>query len=179
MSCNSRDDIKTGDLLAWSDYSKEHSTFWLKLVRLATMSEFGHVSVAWRQGEQLFHVEAVMPFIRVVPVPEGESFFYIPMSRFLKTPPRMSEFFSDKIGQRYSVLDAVKAYLGIATQHDNNWQCAELSNAFYAEHGVDLGSKAMTPSRVVYAALDECGASLMRINAIKSCSIGKESNTNG
>lgn len=179
MSCNSRDDIKTGDLLAWSDYSKEHSTFWLKAIRLMTMSEFGHVSVAWKQGDQLFHVEAVMPYIRVKPVPDNESFFYIPMSKYLKAEPHMSSFFSDKIGQPYGIMDAVKAYFGIATATDNHWQCAELANAFYAEYGVDLGSKAMTPSRVIYAALDECGASLMRINAIKSCSIGKESNTNG
>lgn len=179
MGCHSRDSIKTGDLLAWSEYTGEHTSFWLNTVRFLTMSEFGHVSVAWRIGGRLYHVEAVIPRIRVVPVPEHASFFHLPLSDEFPNEPVMEDFFNDKIGSPYSIHDAIRAYLGLSVKADNAWQCAELALAYYTDQGLDLCPRAITPSRIVYAALDEYGVPLMRINANKPCPFTKESIQNG
>lgn len=179
MACHSRDSIKTGDLLAWSDYSRGHSSFWLKVVRFLTSSEYGHVSVAWRINGVLFHVEAVMPKIRLTPVREDESFFHLPIAKEVPQDINMELYFSDKIGKDYSVVDAIRAYFGLSVKDDDKWQCAELAADFYKHHGLDLGAKPVTPSGVVYAALNEAGVSLVGINANKPCPFVKESIQNG
>lgn len=163
MACG-RDNIKTGDLLAWSRYRESKSSLWLNVVRFGTMSEYGHVSVAWRKGDQLFHVEATSPRIRVTSIPLDESFYYVPMSRQFPGEVDMS-FFMDKVGLKYSFFDAVRAFLGLSVKQDDRWQCAELSNAFYRHSGLQISESAVTPSRMVQAAMSTCDQPLIKVSA--------------
>lgn len=162
MSREQRKQIQTGDLLAWSSLGAGKSNFLLNLVRIMTMSDYGHVSVAWVRDGELYHVEATMPKIRVAKILPSDRFYTVPMT------PRGSggldmSFFSDKIGMRYSVKDALRAFFGIAVEQDESYQCAELTNEFYKSRGIDLGD-AFTPMRVVNAALDLDCARLIKVN---------------
>lgn len=152
MYCSVRNSVETGDLLAWDKSPSGTESIWIKLVRFFTVSDYGHVSVAWREDGVLYHVEAVMPYIRKAVVPLDQNFYLIPLADKLQSPVGM-EFFDDKIGNRYSVLDAIRAYFGVVTKHDNRWQCAELVAEFYKEQGLDLEPRSMTPAHVVRSAM--------------------------
>lgn len=152
MSCLVRDSIKSGDLLVWDQSPGNTESLWIKLVRLFTVSDFGHVSVALREGPTLLHIEATMPRIRKTEVPHNQRFYVIPMSNLIGDNPNMS-FFDDKIGLKYSIPDALRAYLGLSVKRDNRWQCAELTYEFYLSQGFDLAPKRLTPSKLVASAM--------------------------
>lgn len=164
MSCY-RDKIKTGDLLAWSHYRSDKTSIWLNMVRFGTMSEYGHVSVAWRKGEELFHVEAAVPRIRISKISPDESFYCVPLSRYLPDNYDMS-FFDDKVGLKYSLMDAFRAYVGSSVRDDDRWQCAELSRAYYNSYDLNFNDRAVTPARLVKAAMSRCETPLIRVGAI-------------
>lgn len=164
-SCNIRKVVKTGDLLVWNK-SYSGTKFWLNLVRFSTMSEFGHVSVAIRNTDgSLWHIEAVQPVIRKVPVPDDAQFYILPVSRVISKNLNLS-FFDDKIGKRYSMMDALRSYFGYVTEDDDSWQCAELSKEFYEESGLTLPMRSVTPSRLVRSLMDNYHLSLYRSSAI-------------
>lgn len=163
MNTHTRADVKTGDMLVWSSPSGSDGGFWLKIVRFLTVSDYGHVSVAWRQGKELFHVEAVIPKIRVVRVPDNAEFYVLPMVEVVKGSENM-EFFNDKIGSEYSVYDAIRAYLGISTRYDERWQCAELTEAYYRDKGLDIDLKFLTPTRLVKKLMSKVNSGLYRVN---------------
>lgn len=165
MSNDPRNNIRTGDLLIWSNASGQGGGVWLKIVRFLTVSDFGHVSVAWKQGDSLFHVEAVMPRIRVTKVPKDSNFYVLPMSTHINAPEDMN-FFNDKIGSKYSIFDAIRAYLGISTQKDDQWQCAELTEAYYRDQGIDIDLKFLTPTRLVKELMSIVDTSLYRVNKV-------------
>lgn len=152
MNCLEFGDIKTGDLLAWSA-SPSGEDIWIKLVRLLTMSNFGHVSVAWVIDGRLFHVEAVIPKIQIKEIPKDSQFYYVPMPLSRSSGADMT-FFNDKVGMRYSFMDALRAFLGLTTKSDDHWQCAELVHAYYESKGVTLNARSMTPTNIVDAALE-------------------------
>lgn len=160
-SCSS---IRTGDLLVWDKaYGDGDGSIWLKIVRFATMSNYGHVSVARRdENGELFHIEAVMPKIRESKIPKGAKFFMIPLADKINNPDDVS-FLTSKVGTTYGLLDAIRAYLGLSLSDDDRWQCAELTQEFYRLKGLDMGVKSPTPSRLVKAALSVSKAGLFRV----------------
>lgn len=162
--CPSRDRIQTGDMLAWGEAYGESRFSLMRVVRLFTISEYGHISVAWRRDDGLYHIEAVMPYIRAVKIPEDAGFYVLPMSHVLDKPVDMT-FFDDKFGLGYSVLDAIRAYFGRVTRKDDKWQCAELAYEFYKYKGVDLRPKSLTPAHLVRSVVSLCDLSIFRVDA--------------
>lgn len=73
------------------------------------------------------------------------------------------QWFVDKIGKPYSVMDALRAYLGIALSNDDKWQCAELVQDFYKNCGIDLAGKP-TPTRMIRQSLALDSSYLVSIN---------------
>lgn len=149
-------ELKNGDLIAWrrtGTGTHTNSSFWMNLVRLATASDYGHVSIYWHAFGQHRHVEAVAPKISLNTFKKGEA-FVIPMGLDLDSR-EMMVYFDDKLGAKYSFLDAIRAYLGLVPKAKNRWQCAELSLDFYRSHGLDLDPKALTPTKLVRAALKQ------------------------
>lgn len=160
--CEGLDDIETGDLLVWSKASSGNS-FWLNMVRFFTISNFGHVSVAEVDDHgSLWHVEAVMPRVRRVRVPVDADFYVIKMSRII-TKKRDLSWFADKIGKLYSIMDAIRSYLGITVEDDDRWQCAELTAEFYKSMGLDITLKNLTPTKLVTYILEKYNLSLYKI----------------
>lgn len=163
---DARASIKSGDLLAWSHY--DWSSWYdiqVQAVRVATESEYCHAALAWVFGGRVWCIESVEPVIRLVPLSNllGEhGFFHVP----LNTPMTDAEleFALSKVSiGHYSKLEAIKAQLTTLTdQDDDKWECAKFFNACRRLSGLDLGPKD-TPAAVVEKALQQPGASLIRI----------------
>lgn len=162
MTSYKRDDIKSGDLLVWS--RAPHGGFWLKLVRLMTVSDYGHLSIAWKIGDSLNHIEAVMPRIHAVPVPTDASFYVIPMSGIITDADNM-EPMKEALGKRYSIVDAIRGYLGIQVENNDAWQCVELSDHYFQSKGVTVKSRFLTPSRYVKKLMGLTGLGLFRVES--------------
>lgn len=157
-----RKDLQNGDLIAWRKVSEEgKSDFYLNLVRIATFSEFGHVSIVWNRGKEIEHVEATNPRIRRCPVPfSGEA--YVIRTGVGSSDGVMEGFFGDKLGLKYSFRDAIMGYFGIIPPEEDRWQCAELSLEFLRHIGYDLPD-VFTPSRLVRKTMVHSGKPLYYI----------------
>jgi len=158
VSTSQLDAVQSGDLLAWSDTSHWNDTetdWWgrliLMIVRGFTFSEYGHVGIAYRNEEGLYVLEATQPYIRFTRIIEGSVFYHLPMG--IEWQESYLDILKEKIGTRYSVLDAIRGYLGMAVDDNNRWQCVELSNYSYLKMGIDLKVGRLTPSNIVKAAL--------------------------
>lgn len=150
-----RDMLQNGDLLGWRSFKgTDKSGFYLNLVRVATFSEFGHVSIVWNRNSEVGHVEAARPRIQHNPVAYGE-IYVIPMGLSLSDTD-MESFFGDKLGLRYSTRDAIMGYIGQIPKEEDRYQCAELSLEFLRAFGVVLPD-AYTPSRLMRQALIHTG----------------------
>lgn len=152
------DNIKSGDLLIWAKSSNSNkSSFFLNIVRLMTRSEYAHVAIAWRLEGRLYVVEATQPLVRITPIKPGREFYHIQMD--VEWTKESENYLIDKIGCVYSIMDGIRAYLGKTVENDRRYQCAELANEFYANHGTHL-KEAFTPASVVEQALLVKGKSL-------------------
>lgn len=159
-----RDAIQPGDLLVWSkDRTSVISNFFLKLVRFFTVSDYAHVSVAMRDDGKLAIIEATIPEVRKYTIDDKDEFYHIPM--YVEWKDEYKDFLLSKIGMKYSILDAIRAYLGITLERDDRYQCVELANEFYKLAGIDLGD-VYTPNGLVYTALDHNDTYIKHIPAL-------------
>ncbi len=144
-----RQNIKSGDLIAWSSGGSGLASFFDNIIRIFTESEYTHVAIAWWQGDRLFVIEAIPPKVRVYPLSGRLPFYHIPMN--IDWNENMVKYLLEKVGQPYSYFEAIKAYF---TKPDNNntWECAELCTDFYANIGINFGD-AFTPAKLVQDAL--------------------------
>lgn len=153
MTTYKRENIQTGDLLIWTgEESIGKDALYLKLVRLMTLSDYGHVSVAWKVNGELFHVEATQPKVAFKRVSSSNPFYRIPVEIEV-SDRQMHQFFDDKLGLNYSFMDALYAYIGLTLKDEDRWQCVELANYFYRSIGIDVG-EIYLPNRFVKAMMD-------------------------
>lgn len=156
-----RDDIKSGDLLAWSyEKFKGMNDIIPFTVRLFTQSEFYHVGIAWVVGGRVFVIDAMPPKVRIYPLSKKVPFYHMPMN--MEWQDKNEEFLLTKVGEDYSYFQAMRAIFG-APSEDNMWQCAELANRFYRYSGIELGD-GYTPSDVVREAMKITGQGLKYIS---------------
>lgn len=158
-----RSKLRNGDLLVWHKSSRESKGIdYLSLVRLFTTSEFGHVSTVSLKDGKPWHVEAVMPRVQWVPIPPLNDIYVIPM-RMPDGAYIPMDFFDEKIGLSYSIVDAICAYMGWTLQANTRWQCAELCLAFYRQNSLCIPD-AFTPSRLVLTVLENCDTSMYKLS---------------
>jgi len=155
-----RDQIKSGDLLAWSTKGV-HSfmTLVTNFIRIVTQSEYEHVGVAWVVGGRVMVIEAVFPNVRVRPLSNRESFYTVPMD--IEWDPVKEEFLLGKVGASYSIWKALTAVF-VKLPVNQDWQCAQLAREFYLSSGVNLGD-VCTPASIVEQALALDGKELKLI----------------
>ncbi len=151
-----RPGIQSGDLI-----STHHSTWatfydWqVQAVQSFTQSPYAHIAQVAEFGGRLFLLEAVSPFVRMVPLSHfaADGFFHIAMDAPMgdaETDKAMEEVAS--VG--YSKGQAVLAFLKrLELGPDRLTECAEYVITNRRLSGVDLGDTA-TPAAVVQAALD-------------------------
>lgn len=158
-----RECLKNGDLLVWRKPPKSKNFLsYMSIVRLFTLSDFGHVSTVWVKDNKFCHVEAVVPVVRIASIPVDAEIYVIPMHLKI-TETEMEEYFKDKIGLNYSLLDAGCGLLGLTLKAEDRWQCAELCLKFYRHFKLSI-EDAFTPSRLVRKLLETYPTSLFRVN---------------
>lgn len=162
-----REQIKSGDLLAWSHRASMFASwhdFKIGMVRLITRSEYSHVGTALVMGGRVWVTEAVSPLPRIVPLSNALPFYWVPLDATWthETETRaLALIGKDRIV--YSQAEAVRGALGtIDPGKDDLWMCAEMAWCIARWCGIDLG-KDVTPRGLVEAALGR-GAFLLRID---------------
>lgn len=160
-----RDDIQSGDILVWGETnSTAKSDFYLRLVRALTVSDYGHISIAWRSAGTLHHVEATQPCIRKTRILSKDAFYCIPLGLGV-SEEGMQSFFAKKIGLKYSLRDAIYAYLGLTPKADDRYQCVELANYFCRTYGINVGD-VFVPGDFVRAVMDKTGKPLVHLRSV-------------
>lgn len=162
------DKICSGDLLAWRGNKQSSISNWLiRTVASLTGSPYGHVGVAWRYGDAPYEVlvfEATLPFIKISPLTISDDVYVVPMGMEDAWTRNHTKWLLDKVGMTYSLMDALRAFLGRRLDADDNrWQCAEYCHWFYADHGIEL-THDFTPGGLVRAALSHSNSTLCRLN---------------
>lgn len=144
-----RKNIKTGDLLVWSNQGSSGFVQWI--IRLFTLSEYCHVGVAWVIGNRIMIIEAVRPYVRIFPLSRSLPFYHVRMHLDVKEE-HLTKLLS-RVGDSYSMRDAIVSYFKKPSV-DNEWQCVELTKDFYRQFGLDF-KDAWTPSHLVESLLSQ------------------------
>ncbi len=142
-----RNKIKSGDVVA---FNREG------IVTMFTTSEYSHVGLVWKVSGRLFLIEAVAPYVRIMPLSnfKDKGFYVLSMKEPMSKAETEMALSQVGVGG-YSYLDCVKAYFNkLNIGESKSWECAELVIACRRMSGVDLGNKA-TPSAVVQSALEQ------------------------
>lgn len=153
--------LRNGDLIFWRGDTPNKLMTYLNLVRLATLSDFGHVSIAWPTASTPQHVEATPPVIHRTLLPGNAEVFVTPLNLSLGDDD-MHAYFKDKLGKGYSKRDALYGYFGIYSNDPDRWQCSELAEDFCNTHGMSLRGGS-TPSRLLQRVMREYGVPLYRL----------------
>lgn len=164
--CEHISNIKNGDLLIWSESNDKAGFFsdiLLKLVRLMTLSDYGHVGIALWLNDRLFVIEAVSPRIRLIPLARTKGFYHMPVG--LEWKNWYTDWLLDKVGIPYSFSDAIRAYLGKEVLKDGHMQCVELANEFYTFTNTHINAKRLTPSSFVEAIHSFTGKGIYKVSA--------------
>ena len=156
--------IKSGDLLAWDSGSGSiFNTITLFIIKVVTLSPYVHVGVAWKTAGRLFVIEAGLDGVKISPLSKKKNFYHIAMD--VKWTTAHDCFLLNKVGESYSVSDAIRGALGLLESHyDHKWQCAELATAFYSYLGMDLGDS-YTPAKLVDVLLT-MGKTLVKVTRV-------------
>lgn len=153
--------IKSGDLLVFSA-TKIRTTYDLLsyIVRLFTMSEYNHIGIAWVIGDRNLIVEAQVPEVKISPLKKLGSFYHIPMD--VDFTDEALEILLDKVGQKYSYLEAIRAYFKKNDHNNDEWICVDYVKYFYESIGIDIGD-VHTPSDVVTNIVKSLGKTLLYV----------------
>lgn len=135
------EDIRSGDLLAWSKYPYNgFSDFLIKSIAFLTGSPFGHVGIAWSLEDvldkELFVVEASLPKVQISRVTDDKYLYCIPAR--VEVSAEVKKFLLSRIGLPYGIMDAFRPFIGKPAKKDDHYQCAELCHEFYSRSGIFL-----------------------------------------
>ena len=118
-----RDQIQSGDVIAQTHRSWDTlSDLQAQAVRLATMSDYSHIGVAWAISGRVFVLEAVGAGVRIFPLSRAGDFFLIQRGVWSEQSEAIAML---HVGAEYSKLDAVKSFFGLSDNTDDKWFCSE------------------------------------------------------
>lgn len=143
-----RDEIETGDLLAWRiKHVGSFTDLILLLYQKILKARFSHVGIAVKIGNRYFLLDATPPVVRLIPISMTGDFYLIKTN--LKVKPRQVDLLLEHIGKKYDLIDLVRGVFGIKKNKDN-FYCSELANYFYKKIGfvseIDTG---LTPDCLI------------------------------
>lgn len=135
-----REDIQSGDLLAWkTDTRSGLSRAFLKVIRWVTRKKLAHTGIALRMNGELFVLEATMPFVRLLPIRDDETFYWV------KTDVTLNQdswnFAMEVIGLLYSLRDSIASIFGWTVEDNDIWQCVEICQEMLLLSGLTVDSR--------------------------------------
>lgn len=138
-----RESLKSGDLLAWRG-----KTFVGRFVRTWTGSDFSHVGIVWRISDRVFILEASeFAGVRIRPLSNALPCYWI--QSHVNWRDDIETHALSHIGDRYSYMDALRAGLGMKTNKNNGWQCAEFASYLLKSTGMTELNITATPQALV------------------------------
>lgn len=148
---DARLEIKSGDLLSWSGHS-----FFSKVIKIFTQSSMTHVGIAYKLGNRLFVIEAMEgKGVRLFPLSRRTPFFWIkPIIRDHLWNDMVERTAVERIGDKYSFKECLRAVLNKKLKKDNYWQCAEFASYILSLMGYPTNGYT-TPHILVQKMLDE------------------------
>lgn len=156
-----RENLRTGDMVVFSKRKFTGMSGLITfLVRFFTMSDYNHVGIVWFVGGRYFLIEAQVPEVKITPLSKMGSFFYIPM--VLDVKESHLDQLLEKVGEEYSELEALKAYLKKSDMTNNKWICVELVRFFYELFDMKLDD-CFTPSDLVREIMTKYGKQLIYV----------------
>ena len=157
--CN-HNEIKSGDLIAWTTVN----SFFLKAVRLFTLSEYTHVGIAIVEDDgSIYVIEANRPTVEKNLLDKRLPAYHVPMK--VNMNKEAIQLLHSYIGKKYSVLQAALSYINIYID-DDKWYCTELAYDFYIKQGYDV-RKRLTPTKFIKEAVYNYGKELNYIESIR------------
>lgn len=144
-----RNNIQTGDVLAWSEGGNWSSwrNFQLNLVRMGTMSTYNHVGIAYVLAGRVFVVEAVVPLIRIFPLSQVLPFYHI-STKFRLNEDQEAKLMA-RVGKPYSKWLAIKSAFTKDTNGETEWECAKLVNQTLSDFDPGFDDLNDTPEATV------------------------------
>lgn len=129
-----RDQIKTGDLLAWKTKKiGSLSDMVLYLYQKIFKVEYSHVGVVVVLGGRVFVIEATPPVVRLYPLSRKDDFYWVTCG--LAEKQNYIEYLFNTVGNSYSLLDLIKSCLHIKL-NNSDFYCSELVGDFYKYAGL-------------------------------------------
>ncbi len=156
-----RKNIQNGDLLIWSsDKSSLMSRMYLYIIRLFTLSSYAHIGIALWVNGRLCVVEASQPVVKVIPISLANNFYHIKMN--LQISSGDISWLMSKVGQKYSMVKAIKSYFKLPLELDSTWQCVQLVSEFYKKYNL-IVDDSYIPSQFIDNLLDDYTRSLVKV----------------
>lgn len=157
-----RDEIQTGDLLAWR-ITKVHSffSFLLYMYQLLFRVRYSHTAIAVKLEGRLFAVEATSPVVRMMPLWMLGNFYLYRAN--VPERKRNVETLVKHLGKKYSLMDLAKRLFRFGTSDDELY-CAEQCFVYYDEVGYfadvidENESDLITPDKIVELVVKQSGA---------------------
>lgn len=158
-----RDKIEDGDLLLWNINKIEvTSDIFLMLVQKTLNIEYSHAGVALRLNGRLFCLEAVNPYVRLIPLSMKDDFGIIHTN--MNFTKNHAHYLFSKIGYPYNIIDVMKYALNIKTD-TNSYYCTKLVGDFYYQAGiVDNEDAGATPKTLIDSVTASTGNPIIKVS---------------
>lgn len=147
---DARPHISSGDLLAWSaNKLGSIKDLQVQAIRVFDRTEYTHVGLAWVVAGRVFVIEAVTPYVRIVPLSHELPCYHIATNiEWTEDLEAYALSFVGNDAYRYSKLEAIKAFFGLNNKSNGQIECAEFIQLVYDKANIHLTGRA-TPSDVV------------------------------
>lgn len=158
-----RKNIKTGDLLVWSEQNPTSLVEWfLYFVQTFTRSSYDHTGTAWVVGERVLVIEAVFPKVAISVLSSMRNFYHLPVP--IEWKPEYEEHLLGNIGKKYGVINILKMLLGIGRTDPDQWFCSQMTAEFYLKLGYIVQNEiGYTPKDVVEGLMSKTGVGLVKV----------------
>jgi len=145
-----RKNIKNGDLLLWNiDKVEKPIDYFLKLVQFVLRIKYSHVGIAVNLHGRLFCLEAVRPYVRLVPLSMKNNFAVIHTN--IDWKDSYYDLLFKYIGYPYNVFDVIRYIINIKNSK-NSFYCTKLVADYYNSIGLVVGENAgATPKSLIEA----------------------------
>ncbi|ERL61441.1 hypothetical protein [Piscirickettsia salmonis] len=137
--------LNSGDVVAYRGNSVISS-----IVHWWTESPYSHIGVIWKIKDQLFFVEAlIFKGVRIIPIDKLPANYDVVKTQ-VTLLGEAEAFILQHLADDYSLIDAIRAGLGLKQKDHTGWQCAEFAAQILKRCGLRLPEREnLTPIELI------------------------------